>query len=153
MCAPALLVTEVGWKMHSEYLTLLKDAIRQADLAKSMQRYQLAVDVAKVHLDLAARPERCWCPLEWWSIQREQLHTTASWSKQTNKKKKRSCASWKALCQKLNHQTVTYLIPFTKKQWNWENKKKGAAHYPHFFLPSFSSPPHDINQGLFVWKH
>ena len=45
--------------MHSEYLTLLKDAIRQADLAKSMQRYQLAVDVAKVHLDLAARPERC----------------------------------------------------------------------------------------------
>ena len=45
--------------MHSEYLTLLEDAIRQPDLAKSMQRYQLAEDVAKVHLDLAACQERC----------------------------------------------------------------------------------------------
>lgn len=44
--------------MHSEYLTLLEDAIRQPDLAKSMQRYQLAVHIAKVHLDLAACPGR-----------------------------------------------------------------------------------------------
>lgn len=35
---------------------LLEDAIRQPDLAKTVQRYQLAVDKAKVHLDLVAAP-------------------------------------------------------------------------------------------------
>ena len=33
---------------QSEFLTLLEDAIRQPDLAKRMQRYQLAVDNAKI---------------------------------------------------------------------------------------------------------
>ena len=33
---------------QSEFLSLLEDAIRQPDLAKRMQRYQLAVDKAKV---------------------------------------------------------------------------------------------------------
>ena len=33
---------------QSEFLTLLEDAIRQPDLAKRMQRYQLAVDKAKL---------------------------------------------------------------------------------------------------------
>ena len=34
----------------------MEDAIRQPDLAQSVQRYQLAVDQAKVRLDLAVCP-------------------------------------------------------------------------------------------------
>ena len=34
----------------------MEDAIRQPDLAQSMQRYQLAVDEAKVRLNLAVCP-------------------------------------------------------------------------------------------------
>ena len=37
-------------------MTLMEDAIRQPDLAKSVQRYQLAVDEAKVRLNLAVCP-------------------------------------------------------------------------------------------------
>ena len=39
-----------------EFLKLMEDAIRQPDLAKSVQRYQLAVDEAKVQLNLAVCP-------------------------------------------------------------------------------------------------
>ena len=39
-----------------EFLTLMEDAIRQTDLVKSVQRYQLAVDQAKVRLNLALCP-------------------------------------------------------------------------------------------------
>ena len=41
---------------QTELLTLMEDAIRQTDLAKSVQRYQLAVDEAKVRLNLAVCP-------------------------------------------------------------------------------------------------
>jgi len=41
---------------QSEFLVLMEDAIRQPDLAKSVQRYQLAVDEAKVRLNLAVAP-------------------------------------------------------------------------------------------------
>ena len=41
---------------QTEFLTLMEDAIRQPDLAKSAQRYQLAVDQAKVRLNLAVCP-------------------------------------------------------------------------------------------------
>jgi len=41
---------------QSEFLVLVEDAIRQPDLAKSVQRYQLAVDQAKVRLNLAVAP-------------------------------------------------------------------------------------------------
>jgi len=39
-----------------EFLVLVEDAIRQPDLAKSVQRYQLAVDEAMVRLNLAVCP-------------------------------------------------------------------------------------------------
>lgn len=39
---------------QSEFLELLEDVIRQPDLVKSVQFYQLTVDEAKVRLDLAA---------------------------------------------------------------------------------------------------
>ena len=35
----------------------MEDAIRQSDLAKSVQRYQLAVEEAKVRLNLAVAPK------------------------------------------------------------------------------------------------
>ena len=44
---------------QTEFLTLMEDAIRQPDLSKSVQRYQLAVDQAKVRLNLAV------CPAAW----------------------------------------------------------------------------------------
>ena len=39
---------------QSEFLVPLEDAIRQQDLSKSVQRYQLAIDKAKVRLDFVA---------------------------------------------------------------------------------------------------
>ena len=41
---------------QSEFLLLKKDAIRQPDLAKSVQRYQLVVDESKARLNLALCP-------------------------------------------------------------------------------------------------
>ena len=37
---------------QSEFLTLMEDAIRQPDISKSVQRFQLVIDEAKVRLDL-----------------------------------------------------------------------------------------------------
>ena len=42
--------------MQTEFLTLMEDSIRRPDLAQSVQRYQLAVDEAKVRLNLAVCP-------------------------------------------------------------------------------------------------
>ena len=39
-----------------EFLILMEDAIRQPDLSESVQRFQLAIDEAKVRLDLAVSP-------------------------------------------------------------------------------------------------
>ena len=41
---------------QTEFLRLMEDAIRQTDLVTSVQRYQLAVDQAKVRLNLAVCP-------------------------------------------------------------------------------------------------
>ena len=41
---------------QNEFLVLMENAINQPDLAKSVQRYQLAVDEAKVRLNLAVAP-------------------------------------------------------------------------------------------------
>ena len=41
---------------QSKFLVLMEDAIRQPDLAASVQRYQLALDQAKVRLNLAVAP-------------------------------------------------------------------------------------------------
>ena len=41
---------------QTEFLTLMESAIIQPDLAQSVQRYQLAVDEAKVRLNLAVAP-------------------------------------------------------------------------------------------------
>ena len=49
---------------QTEFLTLMEDAIRQTDLAKSVQRYQLAVEEAKVRLNLTVCPEAWLMPQE-----------------------------------------------------------------------------------------
>ena len=54
---------------QSEFLVLVEDSIRQPDLAKSVQRYQLAVDEAKVRLDLAV------CPGAWLMPARMVINT------------------------------------------------------------------------------
>ena len=41
---------------QGEFLVLMEDAIRQTDISKSVQRFQLAVDEAKVRLNLAISP-------------------------------------------------------------------------------------------------
>ena len=54
---------------QTEFLTLMEDAIRQPDLAKSVQRYQLAVNEAKVRLNLAV------CPGAWLMSARMVINT------------------------------------------------------------------------------
>ena len=54
---------------QTEFLSLMEDAIRQPDLSKSVQRYQLAVDEAKVRLNLAV------CPGAWLVPARMILNT------------------------------------------------------------------------------
>ena len=57
---------------QTEFLTLLEDAIRQTDLAKSVQRYQRAVDEAKVRLNLAV------CPGAWLLPSRMIINTEST---------------------------------------------------------------------------
>ena len=54
---------------QTEFLTLMEDAIRQPDLAKSVQRYQLVVNEAKVRLNLAV------CPGAWLMPARMVINT------------------------------------------------------------------------------
>ena len=49
---------EKAKEAQTEFLTLMEDGIRQPELAQSVQRYQLAVDQAKVRLNVAVCPER-----------------------------------------------------------------------------------------------
>ena len=57
---------------QTEFLTLMEDAIKQTDLAKSLQRYQLAVDQAKVRLNLAV------CPGAWLMPARMIINTEST---------------------------------------------------------------------------
>lgn len=57
---------------------MLEDAIRQVDLLKSVQRYQLAVDEAKVSLNLAAA-------LGMWLMQARMVINTSSVTGYNNK--------------------------------------------------------------------
>jgi len=64
----------------SEFLVLMKDAIRQPELAASVQRYQLAVDQAKVSLNLAVAPMA-------WLMPAQMIINTASTIGYNNKLK------------------------------------------------------------------
>ena len=54
---------------QTEFLTLMEDSIRQPDLVKSVQRYQLAVNEAKVRLNLTV------CPGAWLMPARMVINT------------------------------------------------------------------------------
>ena len=128
--------------MHSEYLTLLEDAIRQPDLAKSMQRYQLAVHIAKVHLNLAARRSIADALLngDWY---RENSYIQQQAEVNKPKKKKAKLRLMEGSPSKINPPNSHLSNPIHKEAMKLgeQKKKKGAPHYPHFFLPSFSNPP------------
>ena len=57
---------------QSEFLVLVEDSIKQPDLAKSVQRYQLAVDEAKVRLNFAV------CPGAWLMPARMVINTQST---------------------------------------------------------------------------
>ena len=57
---------------QTEFLTLMEDAIRQPDLAQSVQRYQLAVDESKFRLNLAV------CPGAWLMPSRMIINTEST---------------------------------------------------------------------------
>ena len=57
---------------QSEFPVLVEDTIRQPDLAKSVQRYQLAIDAAKVRLNLAV------CPGAWLMPARMLINTEST---------------------------------------------------------------------------
>ena len=57
---------------QTKFLTLIEDAIRQPDLAQSVQRYQLAVDESKVRPNLAV------CPGAWLMPSRMIINTEST---------------------------------------------------------------------------
>ena len=57
---------------QTEFLTLIENAIRQPDISKSVQRYQLAVDETKVRLNLAV------CPGAWLMPARMIINTEST---------------------------------------------------------------------------
>ena len=113
---------------QNEFLVLMEDAIRQPDLSKSVQRYQLAVDEAKVRLDFVT------CPCTWLMPSRMVISTasTVGYNNQlkqatTNMKlgvnnnvntetKRWACDLWTAGLQSLTYQIATHPTQFTKRQ-------------------------------------
>ena len=103
---------------QTEFLTLMEDAIRQPDLSASVQRYQLAVNEAKVRLNLAV------CPGAWLMPARMVINTESIVGYNNKLKqakagmkfginngvnvgtKKRHCSLWMEGHQKLIRQTV-----------------------------------------------
>ena len=45
-----------------KFFILVEDAIRKPDISKSVQRFQLTIDEAKVRLDLAVSPSTWFIP-------------------------------------------------------------------------------------------
>lgn len=99
---------------QSEFVALLEYATRQPDLAKSMQRDQLAIDQAKAHLHLVAAPG-LWLLPSRMVINTEKTATYNNKPRQATPKMKlginndvntdtkRQGPSWKVAHRKLNH--------------------------------------------------
>ena len=64
-----------------EFLSMVEDAIRNPDLGKSVQRFQLAIESAKVRLDLAISPGT-------WLLPSKMVENTESVVRYNNKLKK-----------------------------------------------------------------
>ena len=83
---------------QSEFLTLMESAITQPDLAQSVQRYQLAVDEAKVRLNLAVAPMA-------WLMPANMIINTASVVSYNNKLKQAVTGTKLGLNNELNMET------------------------------------------------
>ena len=83
---------------QSEFLTLMESAIIQPDLAQSVQRYQLAVDEAKVRLNLAVAPMA-------WLMPANMIINTASVVGYNNKLKQAVSGTKLGLNNELNTET------------------------------------------------
>ena len=83
---------------QSEFLTLMESAIIQPDLAQSVQRYQLAVDEAKVRLNLAVAPMA-------WLMPANMIINTASVVGYNNKLKQAVSGTKLGLNNELNMET------------------------------------------------
>ena len=131
----------------------------QADLAKRVQRYQPAVDKAKVRLDLTATP-RAWLMPSHMAINTERtvaynnkfrqatpnmnLWLNNDVNKDTKKVGLRLTAE---VLPKLSRQTITHLIPFTRRQWKWKRSRLPTQPPPcHPLHPATTS--HNINKAM-----
>ena len=83
---------------QTEFLTLMESAIIQPDLAQSVQRYQLAVDEAKVRLNLAVAPMA-------WLMPANMIINTASVVGYNNKLKQAVSGMKLGLNNELNTET------------------------------------------------
>ena len=83
---------------QSEFLTLMESVIIQPDLAQSVQRYQLAVDEAKVRLNLAVAPMA-------WLMPANMIINTASVVGYNNKLKQAVSGTKLGLNNELNTDT------------------------------------------------
>ena len=115
---------------QSEFLVLMKSAITQPDLAASVQRYQLAVDQAKVRLNLAVAPMA-------WLMPAQMIINTASTIGYNNKQK----------------QAVSGMKLGVKNEVNPETKKAGLklmAGGPSKINPLNSHPSNPIHKPATV---
>ena len=83
---------------QSEFLTMMESAIIQPDLAQSVQRYQLAVDEAKVRLNLAVAPMA-------WLMPANMIINTASVVGYNNKLKQAVTGTKLGINNELNMET------------------------------------------------
>jgi len=83
---------------QTEFVTLMESAITQPDLAKSVQRYQLAVDEAKVRLNLAVAPMA-------WLMPANMIINTTSVVGYNNKLKQAVCGTKLGVNNTLNTDT------------------------------------------------
>jgi len=105
---------------QTEFLTLMEGAIRQPDLAKSVQRYQLAVDEAKARLNLAVAPMV-------WLMPANMIINTASVVGYNNKLKQAVSGTKLGVNNELNTDTKKSAL---KPMEGGPSKKKPAKQLP-----------------------
>ena len=135
---------------QSEFLVLMEDAIRTPGISKSVQRYQLAIDEAKVRLDFATNPGT-------WLMPSRMVINTESTIGYNNQLKQATPGMKLGVNNNINlgtkkgftaangltHQTVTHQTLFTNKQWRrwvW-TKNKVRKQVLRWFLRRQKRPP------------
>ena len=148
MWAAAFLVMEAGQKKRRARFSHCWRTLSGRQLAKGVQRFQLAVDKAKVRLYLAATPGSWLMPshiaintertVAYNNKLRQVTPNMNLWlnndvNKDTKKVGLRLMAE---ILPKLTRQTITHLIPFTRRQWKWKKSR----------LPTQPPPCHPLQR-------